>query len=197
MLKTTKFQRKSYKQSFYILINDFITLLSYIEACDNNLGTYSHRLYELFLRASTEFESICKDLLIMSNYPERTFEDWNITDYHTLSSPRGLSRYTLMFDTWNPTSKIIVPLKEWSNVEYKPLSWYQDYNEVKHNRNMNFELASFNNTILAIGSVFVILYSELNEDIFSQFQENTAYNTDSEAFKYSLTGNIPFSIKKL
>lgn len=191
-----KFQAIAYRQSFYLLMKDFDNVLTYIEPCDNNLTTYSHRLYEIFLRASTEFESICKDLLKGSNYSARPIDKWGIKDYFTLSSPRELTKYIIRIDAWDPIPKRIMPFKEWDNKKYTPLPWYQDYNEVKHNRNNSFKLASLENSVFAMGSIFVILYSAMGEDIFSQYQETAGYNTDSEGFKYSLAGNLSLSIQK-
>ena len=71
--------RISFIRAFHILSSDLIKLIDFIEPCDSNKFTYSHRIYELYLRASTEFESNCKAILKANGY---IFEgNLNITDY--------------------------------------------------------------------------------------------------------------------
>lgn len=50
-------------RSYKILENDLKKVFEYIEPCDDNLSTYSHRLYELLLRACTELKLIVKEYL--------------------------------------------------------------------------------------------------------------------------------------
>jgi hypothetical protein len=46
------------------LLEDLDRIFQFIEARDENAGMFSHRTYELLLRACTEFESVCKDLMM-------------------------------------------------------------------------------------------------------------------------------------
>ena len=53
-----------YLAAFELLQADFRRLGEYVELNDANLSTFSHRLYELLVRTCTEFESLCKELLV-------------------------------------------------------------------------------------------------------------------------------------
>jgi hypothetical protein len=44
-------------RAYMLLEKDLLRLFEYVEPTDNNIQTYSHRTYELFLRAATEFET--------------------------------------------------------------------------------------------------------------------------------------------
>jgi len=53
-LEDDRFVCQSEMDSFvitaHLIIRDLYELLNYVEPCDANLNTYSHRIYELFLR---------------------------------------------------------------------------------------------------------------------------------------------------
>src|SRR5688572_4538868 len=52
---------------------------------------------------------------------------------------------------WRKGPFKIEPFEEWKKVNR--LGWYQDYNEVKHNRHSSFQKASSHNAIKSIGAV--------------------------------------------
>src|SRR5689334_2470696 len=50
-------------QAYILLERDLLELFDYVEPADSNLATYSHRLYELLLRACTEVETNATGIL--------------------------------------------------------------------------------------------------------------------------------------
>lgn len=56
-------KRNQYEPAFYLLVQDFLRVCEFIEPVDAHLQVFSHRLYELLLRASTEFESLSREIL--------------------------------------------------------------------------------------------------------------------------------------
>lgn len=149
-------ERVSLIRAYGILEKDLIRTLEYIEPSDENLSTYSHRLYELLLRASTEFEMNCKGILNANNYNKS--KKLNIHDYCKINTSSRLSEYEIEILIWSGSRKIIKPFESWKTTH--SLKWYQDYNSVKHNRNEEFKLANLENVILAISGVFVVLFSQ-------------------------------------
>jgi hypothetical protein len=146
---------ESYLSSFEILSGDFRRLTEFVEPIDGNLNTYSHRLYELLLRACTDFESVCKEKLIANGFTKRS-SDMNINDYKTLESSLGLEQVEAGVLIWRPNAAYVRPFVNWSAVN-PPLSWYRDYNQVKHNRNARFSLANLENVRFALSGLFVLL----------------------------------------
>jgi hypothetical protein len=61
-------ERTSLCRAYKMLERDLEHLFEYIEPCDANNSTYSHRTFELMLRASTEFEANCKGILLANGY---------------------------------------------------------------------------------------------------------------------------------
>jgi len=57
------------------------------------------------------------------------------------------------------------PFSEWK--DNKPLSWYQAYNQCKHDRYEKFELANFKNLMLSFNGLFVLLSSQFKCESFS------------------------------
>jgi hypothetical protein len=58
----------NYQASFDLFVKDLQQVLEFIEPVDANKAVFSHRIYGLLLRVCTDFESLCKDLLIESGY---------------------------------------------------------------------------------------------------------------------------------
>lgn len=177
-------------RSYQMLENDLKTLLEYIEPNDDNCKAYSHRTYELLLRAATEFETNCKRILVANNYPNSGNPD--ITDYYKINQPTKLSDYEVRFEAWSPKELILKPFAEWSRIH--TLCWYQSYNNAKHDRNKNFKEASLENLFLAITGVFVIIFAQFGINVFNSFHRVNGFISDEEDFLYDESSL--FSIKE-
>jgi hypothetical protein len=145
----------AYAAAFEIVERDLERALEYVEPTDGNLDTYSHRLYELLLRACTEFESLCKDALI-SQGATKNPRDMNVNDYVALDQTLGLGAREVGYLFWRPEIAYEKPFDGWT-VNRPPLGWYAAYNQVKHNRATAFANASLRNVRLALAALFVML----------------------------------------
>ncbi len=175
-------------RAYYILEKDLIRLFDFIEPTDTNLSTYSHKTYELLLRASTEFELNARKILTANGYAKSSY--WNVNDYYKLNTAMRLSEYRLFINVWGNGKKEIVPFSEWASAS--TLSWYQDYNSVKHNRHDEFPKASLKNVLFAVGAVFSIVFAQFHMLIFNQYQNTSSWRSDDN---YELSGtNTLFSV---
>jgi len=145
-------------RAFKLLEFDLKKIFEFIEPNDNNLKTYSHRLYEILLRAATEFETNAKEILTANGYTRSG--NLEMQDYRKLNKPCKMSEYEVILDTWSPLPKRIKPFEEWRHSH--TINWYQAYNNVKHNRSTMFNEASLENVITAISGVLVILYAQID-----------------------------------
>lgn len=147
-------KRNQYAPAFHLLVQDFLRVCEFIEPVDAHLHVYSHRLNELLLRASTEFESLCREVL--ETHGHARSGNLNITDYVAIAPILELNRQRAIASFWRPVAVTLAPFEQWtpSNVS---LPWYQGYNAVKHNRNAEFSRASLSNVRDAICSVFIIM----------------------------------------
>lgn len=145
-------------RSLKLLEYDLKQIFQFIEPHDENLGVFSNRLYELLLRACTEFEANAKAILIANGYiPKGNFE---IKDYRKLNNATKLSEYEVTIHYWNPSPKVLIPFSSWKHTHC--LKWFQAYNDVKHNRLSQFNNASLDNVINALAGVYTILYAQID-----------------------------------
>jgi hypothetical protein len=151
--------RPSWLAPFGLLCADFRKVFEYVEPVDANLHVYSHRLYELYLRACTEFESVCREALSAAGVAIAGAEP-NVNDYRNLEPFLGMERFDVTFTPWHPVPAVMVPFPNWSTAT-PALAWYRDYNLVKHGRHQNFPLASLKNVRLSLAGLFAIL-AQLN-----------------------------------
>lgn len=144
-----------YLGPFRLLVDDLKEVCAFVEPTDANLSTFSHRIYELLLRACTEFESASKQALVAVGYSKPVC-DMKIYDYRTLEQHLKLEQFEVGLLLWQPVPSYVRPFASWSTAQ-PPLSWYDAYNKVKHNRNTEFSVANLGNLRLAISGLFALL----------------------------------------
>jgi hypothetical protein len=147
-------KRNQYAPAFHLLVQDFLRVCEFIEPVDAHLHVFSHRLYELLLRASTEFESLSREILEAHGLGRPG--NLNITDFVAIAPILELQRQNAIASFWRPVAATLSPFKHWTPAAVG-LPWYQGYNAVKHNRNAEFSRATLENVRDAICSVFIIL----------------------------------------
>jgi hypothetical protein len=181
--------------SYSLLIKDFQNLLEFIHPVDDNLQTYSHRTYELFLRTSTEFENVCKDKLKRDGHPKRP-EGMSIGDYKTLNTKLKLdeAEIGLLFWDSSPNQKYIQPFGDWATGQ--PLGWYSSYNQVKHNRSTDFKEANFQNLISALSGLSLVNFKVFGHDFFTFYQHpRTVSSRGTPGYTETFFSNSIFSFK--
>jgi len=160
-----------FKLAYRTITSDLLTLCEYIDPCSANEAVFSHRTFELFLRACTEMENLWKYILQEKCHsgPER---DWSIKTYLEVEKSYGypLSSKEVCFVYWKPDPSIYYwkPFDGWvTGTPNQPvLPWYSAYNHVKHNRDTNFHEASLKNLILSVAALHVTLHAVFGNDVF-------------------------------
>lgn len=126
-----------------------------VEPASSNLGSYGHEIRNLMLLACTEVETQCRGVLKANNYsksvPTRA-------DYRKLAEPMRLFGYEVSLSRF-PDLPAIRPFAGWATGGTK-LPWYDAYNAVKHNREVDFSLATLANAIDAVCGLIVIAYAQ-------------------------------------
>jgi len=169
--------RNDFVRAYRLLEEDLILIFDYIDPTDSNASTHSHRIYQLLLRACTEFEANAKEILEANGYTKP--RPLNITDYYKLEAACRLSEYGVMTPAWSGPRRIFEPFKEWQNTaEYKPLKWYRAYNASKHNRTSSFSSANFENMINAVASVLIVLFAQYHTQAFDPYHHVGMYHQD-------------------
>lgn len=155
--------RVDFVRAYHLLERELINIFNFVEPDDKNKNCYSHQIYSLLMRASTEFESNAKAILQANGYNKKG--SLNIEDFFKLNIATKLDEYQITIPIWNGNDlKSFNPFGEWSRGQR--LSWYQNYNDVKHNRFDKFSLASLENASKAVGAVLVILTAQFHCNAF-------------------------------
>ncbi len=171
-----------YFAAFELLMRDFQKLLEYIEPTEENAGTYSHRTYELLLRACTECESVWRDMVFASAWNTTERDKMNGSDYRKLDADWSFSRFVVSLRFWRPEPLRVVPLREWAATDEK-IPWYFNYNAVKHDRALNFPLASFRSVSLAFAGLFLTLSRlDFYGDLVGQVLHGSHVHSEHEYF---------------
>lgn len=168
-------------RAYHLLERDLYRVLDFVEPADANLKCYSHEIYALFLRASTEFEASARSILVANGYTRPG--NWNVKDYSKINKAMRLDEYGVSIPIWRGSHQRFKPFKDWSNGH--SLSWYQDYNAVKHDRFANFPNASLESALNAVGAVFCILFAQFHVFAFDPHHPVNMYNvSDSGVFSH-------------
>jgi len=148
---------KRFLESFEILKRDLQRLFEFIEPCPDNYSTFSHRTFDLILRACTEIESNCKQILRANKH---TIDDVNILRFSDLNGPMKLSEYVVCCPAIDFPD--FSPFEAFAHAKRKHRSplWFRAYNEAKHDRANFFSSASLKNVIESIGAVYIILSAQ-------------------------------------
>ena len=178
-------------RAYKIIEQDLELLFEYIEPCDANNETYSHRTFELMLRASTEFEANCKGILLANGYSpvnkngkSRLSDKWNINDYWRINKALKLSDYKVILRAWHPNPRSLEPFRDWhGTTSYQILKWYKAYNEAKHNRDKKFERSNFENTIQAIAGLLCVLFAQFNIHTTYPYSHVTGIDLDNNGMQ--------------
>ncbi len=181
--------RSTLCNAYKLIENDLKKLFEFIEPSDDNFHVYSHRTYELLLRAATEVETNFKRILEANGY--NNTRNLNIYDYYKINQATKLDGYEIILNIWQPQKKTFKPFDNWKT--QSTLFWYTAYNDVKHDRHINFNKASIENLINAIGALLSLLFAQFGIYAFNPYQKVEMCNTDED--ELISTGESLFSIK--
>lgn len=161
---------------YYLLEQDLKEILLFVEPDEEvNYNTYSHRLYALFIRACTEFEANCKDIL--KEERQEIFQNMNINSYYKIHDfYESINNFQIKLHLSKEID--LKPLFDWE--EQRGPIWYQQFNDVKHARVTEFKKATFKNVLYSVASVYILLYARFGNSVMCQYQENDQWYSDDE-----------------
>lgn len=172
-----------YTRAFSIIQEDIIKLFEYVEPADVNNPTYSFRIHELLTRICIEVEANFKAILRENIYnpidkygKPKLEKNWNIEDFKIVNKTHHLDDYSIQLPFWKGNSNIRKPFFTWKN--NGALSWYQAYNQSKHDRVHNFDKANLENLIDAYSGLCAILSSQFRTEEFKPGGKSLGVNTD-------------------
>jgi hypothetical protein len=140
-----------YWQYFVALESDLAKASRYVEISDDNMETYSVEFARLILSAGSEVDVLAKvlsdqhSLIIMPNNIDgyRKAITTKFQEFAFLSI--RIPRYSLELKPW----------REWHDGK-NPI-WWRAYNDIKHERNVNFKQATLSNALNAVAGAFTLV----------------------------------------
>jgi hypothetical protein len=122
-----------------------------------NLDAYGHDIRNLLILACTEAEDHWRGVLVANGI---THKRLSTKDYVKLREPTKLDQYAVTFPSY-PWLEAFKPYEQWSNNEpTQSLKWYDAYNAVKHDREMQFGQAAVRHVFDAISACAIMMVSQ-------------------------------------
>jgi hypothetical protein len=162
-----------YVRAFILIQNDLHSIFEYIEPSDECKTSYSYRIHGLLMRVCIEIEANFKAILQENIFSPPERRSLNMIHYRKVDVTHHLSSYEVMLPIWNGTPPILKPFEPWRsgrglpNANGPSLPWYQAYNASKHDRHDEFKKANFENLVLAVAGLLVLISSQFRDEEFT------------------------------
>lgn len=137
---------------YELILDDLLNLFKYIEPVPKNYNTYGHVIRNIILLACTEVENLFKSFLKEHDY--NFTRRLSMNNYRIINEYLHLEKAYAYFPRYTKCS-FQRPFEAWK--ENKPLPWYSAYNDLKHDREEHYEKATFENAILSVAAIGIIL----------------------------------------
>ncbi|MCK4837308.1 MAG: hypothetical protein KAS94_00820 [Desulfobulbaceae bacterium] len=137
-----------------MLISQLNKILLTIYPSPENNSAFGHEIRALLLLACMEVESNFTAILKENGY---TKDRYSTRDFVKLKDHLSLDEYEITLKLY-PEYPTIKPFCGWNNRSpTQSLSWYNAYNETKHNREEHFKSGNLENAINAIAGLSALL----------------------------------------
>ncbi|MEE4675325.1 hypothetical protein V2K57_11715 [Pseudomonas alliivorans] len=147
------------------LFKEVNSVFRHIEPELANYSVFGHRLRELLILLCTEIEANFKSFC-EANFPSSMPARPNTSHYHAASVPLLLDQYSVSLKDYPHC--VFSPFINWeASCATRSISWYEDYNAVKHDRNKNYSKSTLENVLKAAAALHVLQVSQWGPKIFS------------------------------
>lgn len=142
-----------------LLLDDLYDVFKFVAPYKENLSCFGNKMRNIIILACTEIDSMMKCILEKSKVkPQLNF--YTTKDYFKLNMPLQLNEYTLSLSRFEEFGEF-KPFLTWdSKNPTSSLSWYHNYNNVKHDRESNFSKANLTNAIDSIMALAALMASQ-------------------------------------
>lgn len=154
--------------NYYLAIEqDFELISRFIEFSEENYNTFSIELARIIMTASQEIDVVLKRICMLVNKDSNAK---NINGYREIIK----RTYPDLIDEEVRIPRFGIECKPWSEWnENESLVWWRANNDIKHQRNKNFEKANLKNAFNALAGLLIVniyyykkeLENEINEPV--------------------------------
>lgn len=148
-----------YWQYFIALEADLAATARFVEPVRPNMLCYSLEFARIILSAGSEIDVLCK---VLCQQHEMTPKPANIEGYRLAIMERFLffTKLEIQIPRYN---LVRLPWQDWEHG--KTPSWWNSYNEVKHERHAHFARATMENALDAMAGLFVLVSYVCQEEL--------------------------------
>lgn len=139
-----------------IILDDLDSIFKVVSPHKNQDSVYGHAIRNVIMLACTELDSRMQHIL-RNNAVKPMWRHFQMKDYYKLKDTLRLDEYSLSFYRYGDL-EVYSPFSEWE--KNSELSWYNAYNNVKHNREDKFPDANLKNAINAIMALCIITIAQ-------------------------------------
>ena len=184
----SEFGKEDFFWDYYMSIeSDLYKTIEYVEPCEENYSTYSQEYAKIINVACAEADVIFKEIcmLIDSSYnPNGKNENIDVYKKTILGKFPQIEKTCLRIDR---SKKDIYPFKGWADTG--KLSWWKDYQKIKHERKEHYAKANLENAIFSVGALRILelYYLRMHSE-----NKNELANKDGPFFKTRYTNAVLF-----
>ena len=177
---------QGYWNQYMLIEKEFLKTSLYVTIGNDNFSTYSNAYLKIIVQTGAEIDNVFKEICGLSG--KKTIGDYVspiLSKYSTLTTS------SVRIQNSNIT---IHPFQGWDIKQpSKSLEWWDKYNSIKHERTLNFKMASLSTSIHILGALFILLMYRLNEIYQLDLSAFTNYPEENESELFILDGwNIHF-----
>ena len=173
------------KRDLGILVQKLQEILLFVEPSPEGLKSYSHKARELLFLACSDLECSLKKYHFDRNQ--------RMKNYIKLMEYIDLTKYKLSLVGYANPYKCC-PFENWNKDEpSKSIAWYDAYNQIKHNIDANFHLATLENCINAIAAN-IILFAVRYSPRYLYEKDDVCSNMIKSSLDYRIENSMDFYI---
>ncbi len=133
-----------------------------IQPEESTFDTFGHDIRNLLILACTEVESHWRGVLVANDVRKKHFKT---SDYVILREAMRLNEYAVGFASY-PWLVPFKPFEGWTtDSPTKTLRWYDAYNSVKHNRELEFTRATLRHAFEAVTACAVMMAAQFGQHV--------------------------------
>lgn len=182
--------------NYYLhLENKIIGTQNYVEWNEHNYETFSNEFASIIQVTGAELDNFFKAYCGIEgrNYSITNYADFILNDFPEITEQKVRIRDKGME---------LQPFNGWDTAQAsQSLEWWQGYNDIKHNRYINFQKANLKNSLNILGALYILEIKQLRKIHEENPAEMDIPDTESSVFtmtdwKYNngWTHNLSYTI---
>jgi hypothetical protein len=153
----------SHIRQLELILDDLKFVFKVIEPTEDNKNAYGNTLRNIIILSCTEIDAMMKKILKINNFIVKD-DKYSTNHYYNLKEALRLDEYEIKFMEFEHLGSYN-PFSVWhSEKPTQSLVWYDAYNKIKHDREMNFCHATLENALRSITAYAILLIAQYGCD---------------------------------